>query len=214
LRSYRHWTPRYIFNRIREKIYRRTHPREAWLTPAANAILDSCLRKTDHGLEFGSGRSTLWFAQRVAVLDSVEHQPQWHKKVKGMLAEAGLSNVNYHLHLRDSDANPGDSGYVRVADSIPAHSLDFVLVDGIYREFCARAALDKLKPGGMLIIDNVNLYLPCDSVAPNSIRRGEQPVSAVWAEVLEVIQSWRMIWTSNGISDTAIFFKPCSNEQE
>lgn len=209
MRSIRHWTPRYIKNRIQEKFYRRTHSEVAWLTPGANEVLDRCLHKQDRGVEFGSGRSTLWFARRVAFLDSVEHQSDWYDNVNRMLAEAGLENVRYHLHLRDSDDDPDRSGYVRVADGFAQESLDFALVDGIYREFCAKAVLDTLKPGGMLIIDNVNLYLPCDSVAPNSVPRDGKPVSPVWQEVHDAVQDWRTIWTTNGISDTAIFIKPC-----
>lgn len=209
MHSIRHWTPRYLIHRSQEKLYRHRHPRAAWLTPTANEILHSLLRKEDHGLEFGSGNSSVWFAQRVARLDSVEHQPQWYEKVQGMLSEAGLTNVQSHLHLRDADDNPDGSGYVRVADKFCAQSLDFVLVDGIYREYCARAVLEKIKPGGMLIIDNINLYLPCDSVAPHSVPREGLPRNAVWAEVQQALQSWRVIWTTNGISDTAIFFKPC-----
>jgi predicted O-methyltransferase YrrM len=210
LRNIRHWTPRYILDRSREKFYRASHPDTAWLTPAANAFLDSWLRKEDLGLEFGSGRSTLWFARRVGMLDSVEHQAGWHARVSEMLAEAGLENVRYHLHPRDADDNPGGSDYMRVVEGIAAQSLDFVLVDGIYREYCARAALDKLKPGGILVIDNVNLYLPCQSRCPNSVPKDGQPISPVWAEVYAVIRTWRTVWTSNGVSDTAIFIKPCA----
>lgn len=210
MRSLRHWTPRYIYDRSREKFYRASHPDTAWLTPAANEILDSWLGKEDKGLEFGSGRSTLWFARRVRELDSVEHQAGWHARVSEMLKESGLENVRYHLHVRDADDNPGDSDYVRVADRMDAHSLDFVLVDGIYREYCVRAVLDKIKPGGWLVIDNVNLYLPCQSRCPNSVPITGLPRTPVWAEVDAVIRPWRTIWTSNGVSDTAIFIKPCT----
>lgn len=205
----RHLTLRYIKNRIIEKLYRRTHPEVAWLTPDANEILDGILSKEDRGVEFGSGNSTVWFAKRVAFLDSVEHQSDWFDKVTKTLGEEGLENVQYHLHLRDSDDNPDVSGYVRVGDNFPLESLDFALVDGIYREFCVRAVLDKLKPGGLLIIDNVNLYLPCKSAAPNSVPQDGKPVTPVWQEVYDVIQPWRRIWTTNGVSDTAIFFKTC-----
>ncbi|MDX9863708.1 MAG: class I SAM-dependent methyltransferase [Anaerolineaceae bacterium] len=210
MRSIRHLTPRYIVNRTIEKLYRRTHPGIAWLTPDANDILDSCLCKEDRGIEFGSGNSTVWFAKRVAFLDSVEHQANWYEKIAQMLDEARLDNVRYHLHARDADDNPDASGYVRIADSFALGSLDFALVDGIYRAHCVRAVIDKLKPGGLLIIDNVNLYLPCESMAPNSVPVDGKPVTPVWQEVYDVIHLWRTIWTSNGVSDTAIFIKPCT----
>ncbi len=125
MRPIRHLTPRYITNRIVEKLYRRTHPEVAWLTPDANEILDDCLGKEDRGVEFGSGNSTVWFARRVAFLDSVEHQADWFDKVTQKLAEEGLDNVQYHLHLRDSDDNPDASGYVRVGDGFAQESSGF-----------------------------------------------------------------------------------------
>lgn len=214
MRSVRHWTPRYVINRIREKLYRRRHPQVAWLTPVANEILNTSLCKLDVGLEFGSGNSTLWFAKRVGELYSVEHQTNWYQKVKQSLEEAGFDHVHYHLHPRDADDDPDRSGYVRIADTFEKESLDFVLVDGIYRAHCARAVLEKIRPGGLLILDNINLYIPCDSHSPNSVPLEGKPVSPEWQEVYDVLQSWRVIWTSNGVSDTAIYFKPCKAQAD
>jgi len=68
-----------------------------WFTQRANSLLPTLLKKPDVGLEFGSGRSTFWFARRVAALTSVEHNAFWHKKVSKTLKEQGLSNVQYLL---------------------------------------------------------------------------------------------------------------------
>ena len=68
-----HRTPRYVYHRTRQLCYERAHPDEPWLTPAAIGLLATLLRPADTGAEFGSGRSTLWFAARVAALTSVEH---------------------------------------------------------------------------------------------------------------------------------------------
>jgi hypothetical protein len=43
MRSIKHWTPRYIKDRIAEMYYQRFHPDYPWLTPAANAILEDYL---------------------------------------------------------------------------------------------------------------------------------------------------------------------------
>jgi predicted O-methyltransferase YrrM len=208
LRSFRHWTARYLWDRASEKMYRARHPGLPWLDPTAIQILDMLLFAEDHGLELGSGRSTLWFSQRTAHLTSIEHNPDWYFKVKKMLDELDRENVDYQLHPKDDNLVGILPGYVQAVQSLQPASLNYVLIDGVYRDQCAQAVLDKLIPGGLLIIDNVHLYFPNDSRAPNSIPSGGKPATSLWAEVYAVICSWRCIWTGNGVSDTAIYFKP------
>ena len=86
-----------------EILYQRRHPDHPWLTKSANSILSSYLKDSDIGLEFGSGRSTLWFAQRVSALTSVEHDPLWYSKVSEMLKGNGISNVTQLLFEKDQD---------------------------------------------------------------------------------------------------------------
>lgn len=213
MRHFGHWTPRYIKNRMATLYYEKTCPEQPWLTRAANEVLCSCLRRSDIGLEFGSGRSTLWFAKRVAKLTSVEHDEVWAVKVQDMLSKAGIRNVDYRYLPRDAEAGePGDAKYVRVIEDFEDNSLDFCLVDGIYREFCALRVVEKIRPGGLLIIDNVNWYLSSDSYSPNSRSLADGPQGPIWQEVETLISGWRRIWTSSGVTDTALFLRPCNSE--
>jgi predicted O-methyltransferase YrrM len=208
-RPVRHLTPRYLRDRARQALYERAHPDDPWLTPAAIRLLASLLRPTDRGAEFGSGRSTLWFATRVAALTSVEHDPSWHEAISARLLERGLRNVDYILALEDQPMERGgDSAYARVACGLGDDSLDFALIDGHYRDYSAKFTLPKIRPGGMLIIDNVNWYLPSRSKSPNSRTPVRGPKTPVWSEVAAELASWRSIWTSSGVWDTAIFIKP------
>ncbi|MEJ5203655.1 MAG: hypothetical protein WHV66_15645 [Anaerolineales bacterium] len=211
MRSFTHWTPRYLFDRSLEKLYRYRHPDLPWLTPFANQILASYLQNTDHGAEFGSGRSTIWLSKHVASLVSIEHNPLWYEKVRQELEILGKSNVTYLFRPQKIGENPVQSDYVSEAHKFADCSLDFALVDGIYRDACVCALLNKIVPGGVLIIDNINLYLPSASRCPNSIRPDAQPATPLWEQAYTALKQWRCIWTSNGISDTAIFFKPCQN---
>jgi hypothetical protein len=68
--------------------------------------------------------------------------------------------------------------------------------------------MPKLKPGGLLVIDNVNWYLPSRSRAPNSRTPALGPHGAVWTDIARELARWRSIWTSSGVWDTAIFVKP------
>lgn len=212
-RSFHHWNLRYLFNRMIEKRYRRTHPQAPWLAPAAIEFLEGYLKPTDQMLEFGSGRSTLWFAQRVGHITSVEHNGDWHQKITVEINARGLQNITYHLRPKEVGISSDEqSQYVQTTQSISPASLDMVLVDGTYRAQCVLKSLPLLKPGGILVIDNVNRYLPSDSFAPNSRTKDSGPIDKEWQQVLDLIGNWRFFWTSNGISDTAFYFKPTETE--
>lgn len=209
-RAFRHWTPRYSYNRFKLILYEIKHSDHPWLTQQANAILSSCLRKTDVGLEWGSGRSTVWFAKRVAHLISVESDPIWYEKAKKDLANANITNTEIYCYenpLKDEETE--NNQYCGIADNFPENSLDFALVDGVSRSECASRVLKKIKPAGLLIIDNINWYLPSNSSAPNSRTKQTGPASHRWRLLTELLKGWRCIWTSNGVTDTAIWIKPC-----
>lgn len=91
--------------------------------------------------------------------------------------------------------------------SFPRSAL-FALIVGIHRDESAAAALPRIKPGGIIVVDNANWYLPSDSISLNSLGLCEKPRSAKWAEVVNTVVELRRIWTSIGGSDTAIWFKP------
>jgi hypothetical protein len=210
MRSFQHWTPRYVWDRTVWAVYQWRHPAEPWITPAAVAILADCLRPTDVGLEFGSGRSTAWFAARMASITSFENNPAWFAKVEVMLKSRGCSNVDLRLYEDDGTCRQGcASAYVRAIDGWQPGSLDFALVDGVCRDHCALKVVDKLRPGGLLVIDNVNWYLPSGSRSPASRSPAQGPKGEVWIQVADKLRGWRFIWTSSGVTDTAIFFKPC-----
>lgn len=115
------------------------------------------------GFEWGSGRSTLWFAKRLAHLTSIESDASWFETVSHQVKAAGLDHVQVrHLALEHPEAGTYANdyaelpAYVRAIDEVADSSLDFVVVDGWCHPVCARSALWKLKPGGVLLIDNTD----------------------------------------------------------
>jgi predicted O-methyltransferase YrrM len=194
--------------RIRQALYQRAHPDAPWLTAEAVRLLNSMLRPSDIGAEFGSGRSTLWLACRCAHLTSVEHDEAWYSRVSAVLSNCGITNVDYQYHPRDElDPTGRRSAYVHVARLLADESIDVALVDGLYRDYVALHLLPKIRAGGMLVIDNVNRYLPSPTLSPNSLRPSAVPASAVWQQLAVTLARWRRIWTSDGVSDTAIFVR-------
>jgi len=151
----------------------------------------------------------LWFAKRICKLTSVEHNEEWVSKIRKRFNEETIKNVDYRFVTKREGLEGFDAPYVRVIDDFEDNSLDFCLVDGIYREFCALEVVRKIRPGGLLVIDNANWYLPSNSRSPNSRTYSEGPKGNVWKKVEQTLAGWRKIWTTNGVTDTAIFFKPC-----
>jgi hypothetical protein len=205
-RRLKHLTPRYVYSRVKWEIDQRVRPNEPWLTRDSINILQQILKPTDCGVEFGSGRSTRWFALRMAKLTSVENNQTWFQKVS--LDTSDIKNLDYRLiEVGGQDGDGGGERYAGVLKDFADQSLDFVLVDGAYRSHCASAALSKIKTGGVMVIDNVNWFLPSNSRSPNSRSEGQGPIDDMWTTVYKSLSSWRKIWTSSNVSDTAIFFK-------
>jgi hypothetical protein len=201
MRKISHWTPRYIYNRIVLALYEKQHPDSPWLTSSAVSILSTYLKNSDIGLEWGSGRSTVWFAARIKYLVSVEDNPEWYQRVKEKLDYLKFNNTEY-LFANDRES------YIGAADQFQENSLDFVLVDGRdYRSTCAVKAVSKVRTGGIIAVDNANWFLPSSSHSPNSRTYETGPASDEWQHFLELVNDWRRIWTSNGVSDTALFIK-------
>lgn len=150
--------PVYVARRVGYKLYERRHPDEPWLAQGAVHFLDRELPREGGGLEWGSGRSTAWFSQRLAHLTSIEMDAGWYATVKAQVnGNVDLRHVPIEHGLDDTPDFPEPTPrYVAVIDAWEDASLDFVLVDGHYRLACVRAALPKLKPGGLLAIDNTN----------------------------------------------------------
>lgn len=85
-------------------------------------------------VEFGSGGSTLWFAQRAGFVHSIESDPQWYATTARRID--GFLHVRYELRTRREYADLSD---------YEDRSVDFVLIDGDERAACARSAVAKVK---------------------------------------------------------------------
>jgi len=201
-RDTRHWTPYYLWSRFKDKVRIFFRPQDPWLTPAVNKILNKTLTRKMTGLEFGSGNSTAWFAMRLGQLTSVEHNPDWHDKVSRLLNALGIHNVKYMLRKMTVEEYPA------AAKQFADDSLDFVLVDGILRAECALASLPKIKPGGMLVVDDVHRYLPSASQSPLARSQSDGALDEAWSRFLMETEDWESLWTTNGVKDTAIYYKP------
>jgi hypothetical protein len=211
-RPRRHWTPRYVRDRVQLGLWERRHPDAPWLVAGAVHLLETWLRSDDIVVEFGSGRSTLWFSERVGRVISIEHDPDWYGRVRDRLDVAGRKNVRYHCVPIDpavsaDDARDAAEPYLRAAAKSLDDRADVVLVDGILRGPCARWAVDNVRDDGLIVVDNANRYLPHVTRSPASLGPAASPPSADWRAFLEAVTDWRHVWFSNGVTDTAVYFR-------
>lgn len=209
--SLRHVTPRYAYDRVRWKVHHWRRPFDPYLNAMVAGALADLVRPHHRGLETGAGASTVWFAEKCRHLTSVEHDPAWARRVASWLAQRGLTDrVDLRLCARTSEGTPGS--YIQVIEEQPAASLDFVLIDGKKRDQCAVAALPKLRPGGLMIVDDVHRYIPRQAPSRAPFARGLHSgfASATWRTFADLTSDWPCIWRSDGVSDTALWIKPCS----
>lgn len=198
MKRFAHWTPTYVRHRLAEFASRRLRPDTPWLTRDAVRFLDLWLQPEDRVFEWGSGRSTTWFASRVRRVVAVEHDIAWHEGLSRIIGEKQITNVELH---QASIAEGYAKDYLR-----PWHerkeAFDLVLIDGRLRDSCFQAVLDDPDPAAVIVLDNAERYLQSNSKSPEKFSGEQQPP---WSAIERAMASRRRIWTSNGVSDTAIF---------
>lgn len=145
-----------------------------WLTFGATNFIRDYLQKDMRVFEYGSGGSSLFFAQRVKEGFSVEHEKAWVEKVRKALTQKRVDNWNIFLVeaylpelLNWDPANPdcyssnsyrfrthSFMDYASVIDQYPDKYFDVILIDGRARPSCFKHAYPKVKENGILILDN------------------------------------------------------------
>ncbi|MFZ5812951.1 MAG: methyltransferase domain containing protein [Thermodesulfobacteriota bacterium] len=181
-------------------------PAYPWINAGAVRFLRAGLRPDMRGFEFGSGRSTLFFSRRVASLVTVEHNEKWRRKVTALLMRSRAENVTLTFlppgaatavdtprpavwkSLGLAPRLPEFAAYFDHILSYPDEHFDFVLVDGRARVECAINAMEKIRPGGWLILDNSEWEK--------------------YAPVFQAAAAWKRRDYENGVWRTTIFLKP------
>ncbi len=186
--------------------YRRRQRRNRpLLAPGAVKLLDRRLGPKHAGLEWGSGYSTFWFAERLGSLVTVEHDPGWHEWVQEQIRSRHDWEVE--CLLRDIfTADPSRSPYVTVADQFEDESLDFCLVDGRLREHCANAIAPKIRPGGLLVLDDAQRYVKPGHNGEPFTETGR--ANGEWKEFLRRVKGWECTWMRSPLRKTAVWTRP------
>lgn len=94
--------------------------------------------------EFGSGNSTIWFADKVESIFSVENDELFYRTMKPQLNK--FRNVTYELR------NLKFNYYQKIIEF--NNEFDIVVIDGRERNKCTINCLKALKDNGVIIFDN------------------------------------------------------------
>ena len=129
-------------------VYDPTRTEPCW-APGSWNYLASIMPDDAQCFEWGGGISTLWLAQRAARVVSVESDAVWCRRIGDMTLN--IPNVTL-VHLRREWR-----GYVDEVDLFP--DSDVFLIDGYRRIECLDKALEVIRPGGILVLDDALDYV-------------------------------------------------------
>ena len=133
--------------------------------------IEKNLKDEMHVFEYGSGHSTLYLQGRVKRLVSVEHDIRWYDHINREIKEADYVLLHPEEYPESILEYPGD--------------FDLIIIDGIYRERCARAARMKVRQGGYIILDDSEKkrYAPIRAMFKDDLHcvlGGEGKKTTIW----------------------------------
>lgn len=118
-----------------------------WFVRGSIEYLESILTSDMVVFEWGSGRSTQWFADRVKSIISIEHQKKWYDIVAMYLKKRNNAKL-----LLIEEKHPD---YPKVISGYADETFDLVVIDGRRRVECFKEAVSKIKTNGYLLFDDV-----------------------------------------------------------
>jgi predicted O-methyltransferase YrrM len=149
--------PRYIAHNL----IARKEPVELelpWFSYAVIDFLKSYLRTEMRVFEFGSGGSTLFFAQHSKSVTSVEDNAHWCELVAVKLARRRIKNVDLR-YVPVAFTNEQEFMASDYLNAVRQSVIDVIVVDGTewtanVRPICFHAAEKQVAPSGIIVVDD------------------------------------------------------------
>jgi glycosyltransferase involved in cell wall biosynthesis/SAM-dependent methyltransferase len=155
-----------------------------WYTYPAIEFIEDKIESNFKVFEFGSGNSTLWWAEKVNEVISIESDGSWFNLINQQMP----SNVQLHL---ESD----EQKYADFISQYPDRYFDLIVIDGANRNSCLNNSLNKLKDDGWLIFDNTDDH------------RYDRSLKILASNGYKRIDFWGLIPTYTYKNCTSIFFR-------
>jgi hypothetical protein len=115
-----------------------------WVTYSFIDFIKERINKSQHIFEYGSGNSTIFYAERAGSVTSVEHDKGWHDKVKN------TSPANAEMIFCQLEK---DGEYAKKA-TLLNKKFDIIIVDGRDRVNCCKYSVAALSSNGVLVLDD------------------------------------------------------------
>ncbi|MDD5348914.1 MAG: class I SAM-dependent methyltransferase [Chthoniobacteraceae bacterium] len=134
-----------------------------WFSLPSIEFLDRFVTPAMEVFEYGAGGSTLYFARRAGRVVSTENDPAWVERVERALASGGFGNAEVQYRPFDFHHAEGfeQSDYLH---SIPQRLFDVIVIDSaeedetMVRPACFRHAEARVRPGGIIVVDDAWRY--------------------------------------------------------
>lgn len=120
-----------------------------WIAYDSINIIKRHLNKASRVLEFGSGMSTIWYSKYAGYVCSIDNFRPWFDAVSIKINRLKIDNIKYRF-AKDKES------YISFMHD-DEHGFDLIMIDGSYRSDCLAQACNKLKPGGILYLDNSDM---------------------------------------------------------
>jgi predicted O-methyltransferase YrrM len=122
-----------------------SYPDEPFIPYCAAAELPTLLSRDMNVVEVGAGMSTPWLAARVGHVTSYDWNEVWFAFMQSELQRRGIHNVDLRLCTGNEPSLFAD---------VRENAIDFALIDSGIRSKCLFELWPKVRPGGLLYLDN------------------------------------------------------------
>jgi len=115
-----------------------------WVTYSFISYIENRLNKKMSIFEYGSGNSTLYFAEKVNHVISVEHDKEWFENL--------LENIPENVQLKHCDLQYAGDYCKTIVSTDRKYSI--IIIDGRDRVNCILNSTSSLSQDGVLILDD------------------------------------------------------------
>ena len=114
--------------------------------------------------------SSLFFSRHGGEVVSVESDRGWYDHMQALFTSRGIANIDYRFRDVDSYTSHPD---------LQENTFDLCIVDGLVRDATAMQAVELVRPGGYLFMDNSDVQddehlnarrILCEAAVQDSVR--------------------------------------------